>query len=287
MADAEPSPPSGLPAPLTIGGYAGWTWQLFRASYARFILVYMGGVAFVRTVHFLLVVAVAELTSGRSGDVATLATSLASGITLAAVAGSVLAALAGFSFAAHVCDRTVRPGEAWRHVRSLLSQVVVAALYVSMPLVLLLFVVGPSVEILLTVMILPALLGPPVLVHSIAWEGKGFRDAATRAKNLLAGSWGRVLSALILLSLGAALVQILVLTMIGGLVGGGSPDEPVEYALALVLEVATTGTVWLFTSAAATVAYLDLRARFEGLDPAGLASEADALTPVGTAPNQG
>ncbi|MDQ3982039.1 MAG: hypothetical protein M3271_05095, partial [Actinomycetota bacterium] len=185
----------------------------------------------------------------------------------------------GPGFIAQLCGRAGTSGEAWRRLRPRFADVVVAALYVSMPLVLLLFLFGPSLEILLEVMILPALLGPPVLVHVIAWERTAFRDAATRAKNLLAGQWGRVLSALLLLTVGAALAQILLVTLIAQLLPWDAPDEAFEYALALVLEVATTGMVWLFASAAATAAYLDLRARFEDLDRDGLTAEAAPAVP--------
>jgi hypothetical protein len=154
-------------------------------------------------------------------------------------------------------------------VKPRFGHVVVSALYVAMPLLVLVLFLGQITHFVL----LPALLGPPVVVQAIVWEQLAFRDAATRAKNMMAGSWGRVLSALLVLALGPALVQIFVLPLVGELLPDARDTDLAGSLWATIVIAVTSAPVWLFTAAAGTVAYLDLRARFEELDEAGLAAE--------------
>lgn len=280
MADPEPStsvPPStpGFPAPLGIGGYVRWTWELFRSTFLRLVLVFVGGVALLRLVQFLVGVGVASV-APEDDSVGAAAFLLAATVVIAPVVGSILAGIAAPVFAAELGGIRVGSTTGWRRVRPRLGAIAVAGLYVAIPVLALLLFFGGIVRIV----VLPALLGPPVLVHAIAWEHKDFRDAMTRTMNLLAGHWGRVVAALLLLALGAALLQLLVRGFAALPQAGADFQDVAVFLPALLVEVVTSGVVWLFTTAAATVAYFDLRARFEELGRAELTAEAEALAPV-------
>jgi hypothetical protein len=275
LVDEEPSAEGVFPAPLRIGGYVRWTWELFRATFGRLVLVFVGGVALLRLVQFLVGVAVGSVTP--DGDsVGAAAFLLAATVVIAPVVGSILVAIAVPVFSGHLGGVRVGSSTAWRRVRPHLGAIAVAGLYVAIPVLALLLFFGGIVRIV----VLPALLGPPVLVHVITWEGKAFRDAMTRTTNLLAGHWGRVLAALLMLALGAALLQLLVRGVAALPQADASFEDLDVFLPALLVEVVTSGVVWLFTAAAATVAYFDLRARFEKLDRAGVAAEAEALSPA-------
>lgn len=269
MADPE----HVFPAPVRAAGYARWTWRLFRETFPTLAPVFVGGVVLVRLVHFGVILFLTEVLD--AGDTAgALAVSLATGVVLATVVGSGLGGLASFVLLRRLAGSAATASAGLARLRPKLGHVVAGALYVSMPLLALLLFLGPVVQYVL----LPAALGPPVLVAAIVWEHLDFRDAAVRAKNLLAGSWGRVISTLLMVALGAALLQIVLLTLVTQLL----PDDGLASSLwMLVSEVMTTGPIWLFASAAATVAYAELRARFEELDRDELVEEAGALAAAG------
>lgn len=269
MADPRPV----FPAPVRTSGYVSWAWRLFREAFPTLAPVFVGGVVLVRLIHFGVILLLTEVLDA-ADTVGALAVSLAAGVVLATVAGSILGGLASFVFLRGLAGSEASASAGLARLRPKLGHVVVAALYVSMPLLALLLFLGPVVQYVL----LPAALGPPVVVAVIVWEHLDFRHAATRAKNLLAGSWGRVVSTLLLVALGGALLQIVLLTLVTQLL----PAEGLGSSLwMLVSEVLTTGPIWLLTAAAATVAYLDLRARFEELDREELVEEADALAAAG------
>lgn len=271
MPEATPGQGPGFPAPIRIDGYFAWTWRLFRSCFWRLATIFVAGVVVASVVHLGIVILMLEVFhTGQT--VQALAVSFAAQVTLSAVAGTLLAAVAAPVFVGEVAGRRTGADEGWRRLRPNLGYVVVSALYVAMPLLMLVLFLGQIIQVLL----LPAVLGPPVLVHAIVWEGRDFRDGATHAKNLFTGSWGRVISALLVLAIGPALLQIVTLTAFGELVPGLDGDRLADSIWATLAIAVTTAPVWLFTAAAGTVAYLDLRARFEELDHAGLAAEADA-----------
>ena len=268
MSEAPPEQSASFPAPVRIDGYFAWSWRLFRACFWRLATVFVASVAIASLVHLGIVLFMLEiLDTGRT--VQALAVSFAAQVSLSAVAGTLAAAIAAPVFLDEIAGRRSGADSGWRRLRPNLGYVVVSALYVAMPLLMLVLFLGQIIQVLL----LPALIGPPVLVQAILWEDRDFRDAATRAKNLLAGSWGRVASALLVLAIGPALVQIVVLTGVGELLPGLDGDRLSDSVWATLAIAVTTAPVWLFTAAAGTVAYLDLRARFEELDHDKLVAE--------------
>lgn len=258
-----------FPAPVRIDGYFAWTWRLFRGCFLRLAPLYLGGAAVAGLLYVGVVVfMVAGLDAAAS--VEALAVAFATQVMLSTVFGTLLAAIAAPVFVEQLTGTRIGSDEGWRRVRPRFGHVVVAALYVAMPLLMLVLFLGQITQFVL----LPALLGPPILVQAIAWEQLGFRDAATRAKNLLSGNWGRVLSALLALALGPALVQLVLLPLAGQLLPDSSDADLAGSLWATLVIAITSAPVWLFTAAAGTTAYLDLRARFEELDHAELKTEA-------------
>lgn len=272
MGDPIPDRSGAFPAPVRLDGYFAWTWRSVRACSGRLLTLYVAGVAAALLLHFGVVVFMLEvLEVGET--VEALAVSFAAQVTLSTVIGSLLAAIAATVFVEHLAGRRAGADAGWRRLRPKLGHVVVASLYVAMPLLMLVLFLGQITQFVL----LPAVLGPPVLVHAIVWERLDFREAATRTKNLLAGSWGRVLSALLVLAVGPALVQLVGLALLGEVLPDFSSGDLAGSLWAAVAIAATTAPVWLFTAAAGTVAYLDLRSRFEELDDVALAGEAEAV----------
>ncbi|HYO61540.1 MAG TPA: hypothetical protein VEU29_06550 [Actinomycetota bacterium] len=283
MSEPEGEQRRPFPAPIRIEGFFAWTWRLFSACFLRLISVFLGGVGLATLLHFgvlLVIVVVFDL----EGTVEGYALSLASQILLWTVIGTLLTAIAAVVFAEHAGGRRAGADTGWRQLRPFLGHVVVSGLYVSMPLLVLVLFLGPIAQYL----VVPAVLGPPVLVQAIVWERREFRDAATRAKNLLAGSWLRVVAALLVLALAPALLQ----GLLNGIAAAFLPEaEDLDLATSIwsvLILMVTMAPVWLFTAAAGTVAYLELRARSEQLDHAALAAEAETrLLPTREAPSPG
>jgi hypothetical protein len=260
---------------VRLDGYFAWAWRLFRATFWRLATVFVAGVAAAALLHFGIVVGMVEVLEVRQ-TVEALAVSFAAQVTLSTVAGTLLAAIAATVFVEQVAGRRAGADDGWRRLKPKLGHVVVAALYVAMPLLMLVLFLGQITQLLL----LPAVLGPPVLVQAIVWERLDFRDAAARAKSLVSGHWGRVASGLLVLAIGPALVQLVTLAGIGEILPELDDAGLADSVWAVIAIAVTTAPVWLFTAAAGTVAYLDLRARFEELDGAGLEAEAAAPAPA-------
>ncbi|MDQ4025245.1 MAG: hypothetical protein M3217_07120, partial [Actinomycetota bacterium] len=179
MEEEEPSRPGGFPAPLGVGGYAQWTWTLFRATFLRLVLVFVGGVALLRLLQFGVGVAVGAVTSSANDNIGAAAFLLAATVVITPVVGGILVALAARVFLGELVGVRVGSSEGWRAIRPKLGHIAVGGLYVAIPVLALLLFLGGVVRIV----VLPAFLGPPVLVHAIAWERKTFRDAMTRTMN--------------------------------------------------------------------------------------------------------
>lgn len=270
MNDQAATEAATFPAPVRIDGYLAWTWRLFRASFLRLAPVFAAGVLFAFVGYYAGVVLIVE---GLEVDasVEALAVAFAARVMLSTIAGTLLAAIAATVYLERLAGRSPGADAGWRRLKPMFGHAMVAALYLAMPLLLLVLFLGEITNILL----LPALLGPPVLVHAIVWEQLEFREAAGRAKNLLAGNWARVISALFVLAVGPALVQILALGLLENFLPDLTDADLAAGLWAAIVVAVATAPVWLFTTAAGTVAYLDLRARFEELDRDALVAEAE------------
>ncbi len=272
MTDPTAEGAPSFPAPIRIDGYFAWTWRLFRACFARLGPVFAAGVLVASLLDYGVIVLMVEVLDVRP-TVEVRALAFAAEVLLLTLAGTLLVAVAAPVFLTQLAGRRAGTDTGGRRLRPMLGHVIVSALYLAMPLLLLVLFLGPIMRVLL----LPAVLGPPVLVHAVVWERLEFRDAATRAKGLLSGQWGRVLSALLVLALGPALIQIAALTTLTLVLPNLDDAGFVGSLWATIIVALATAPVWLFTSAAGTVAYADLRARAEALDPDTLRVEAEAL----------
>ncbi|MDQ4124168.1 MAG: hypothetical protein M3134_01015 [Actinomycetota bacterium] len=271
MPDTAAASPAVFPAPLRTDGYVAWTWRLYKASFVPLFFVFFAG----GVVVWLLQFGVRLLTdaAGAETTVEGFAISLATVVVFSTVVGSLLSGVASFVFLRKLGGTPATSGDAWRRLRPKLGHAVVAALYTAMPLLTLLLFLGPIVPYIL----LPATLGPPVIVHAIVWEHCDFRAAATRAKNLLTGNWGRVIGVLFLIALGAGLLTYMLDNILGRAILDASTGTTRRIWLGIL--AATTGAaLWLLAAAASTVAYLDLRSRFEDLGAEDLAAEAARTT---------
>lgn len=272
MTETTPEQRASFPAPVRIDGYFAWTWRLFRGCFWRLAPVFVAGLVLVSLAYYYGILFMIRVLDVRR-TINARAMAFAVEVTLLTVVGTLLVAIAVTVFLRYLAGRGTGSDAGWRRLRPRFGHVVVSALYVAMPLLLLVVFLRLITQLLL----LPALLGPPILVHAIVWEQLDFRGAATRAKNLLSGHWGRVVSALLVLALGAALVQLTALTLLSVALPDLNESGLVGSLWVSIVAGVFTAPVWLFTAAAGTVAYLDLRARFEELDHDGLVAEADAV----------
>lgn len=272
MAEALPEQARSFPAPVRIDGYFAWTWRLFRASFLRLGSVFVAGLVLTSLAYYYFTVFLVDVLEVRA-TINARALAFAAEVTLSTVTGSALVAIAATVFLRRLSGHDTGADAGWRRLKPRFGHVVVSALYVAMPLLLLVV----FLRLITQLVLVPALLGPPVLVHAIVWEHLDFRGAATRAKNLLSGHWGRVAAALLVLALGAVLVQIAVLTVVSVVLPDLNDAGLVGSLWTSIVAGMSTAPVWLFTAAAGTVAYLDLRARFEDLDHAGLVAEAEGV----------
>jgi small-conductance mechanosensitive channel len=125
-------------------------------------------------------------------------------------------------------------------------------------LIVMLFLTGP---VLATLMLLPALLGPPVVIQVVALEGLSFSAARTRALELTKGNWGRIPLYLLSISTGIGLLQYIVLgTVVASL------DGTALLWTAAATQWVMSSALLPFAAIASLVIYLDLRARKDGLD---------------------
>lgn len=276
MDEAAPSETSPFPAPIRLDGYFAWTWRLFRASFVRLGIVYVGALIVSSLAYYYLLTFLIDGLDVRP-TLNTRAAAFAAEVTVSTVTGTLLAAVAATVYLQQLAGHGTGSDAGWRRLKRRFGHVVVSALYVAMPLLMLVL----FARLITQLMVLPAVLGPPVLVHAIVWEQLDFRNAATRAKNLIAGHGLRVVGALLLLALGAVLVQITLLAFVSSALPEFEDSGLVGSVWTSVIAGISTAPVWMFSAAAGTVAYVDLRARFHELDHAQLAAEAEPAGATG------
>ena len=259
----------GLPGPLRIGGYFRWAWKLTAGSIRSLFLPFVAGLLVIRVLHFTGVV-IAAAGAGNGSRFVSLTLFLVFGVVLTLVLGCLLAGVASVVFVRRLTDTTSGARAAWNErVRPKLGNLVAGALYASIPVMALLLLFGPFGG-LVQVAVIPMLLGPPIFVQAVCWEGHEFRAAGARAKNLLAGHSLRVVAYMLLIALCAALVQIVVLSLVLPLLVELGGAEFARSAGAIAVDILTTSLVWMFVAAASTVAFLELRSRSEEPDATAL-----------------
>jgi hypothetical protein len=200
-------------------------------------------------------------------------TSLSTSVTLAllVVLPIVVGGIAVATGTVLVTDRLVgfpsTATDAFRKIRPHLSALVVAGLASSILSILLQVLLPP-----LAFFVRPLLYGPAIIVQVIALEGADLKIATARAGELLRGEKLRVFANLFAISLGVSILNVLVPGLVGAALNSISNDVVARTAGTLVQILASAALVPL-VAVAMVVAYFDLRARKENLDPTELATE--------------
>lgn len=253
----------GLPAELRFSGVVTASWRLYRTHFGALIRLYLAiflPLAFLRVgIQVLLRLT----TSALAAQVILTLTS----IVLVALAGSFALHCATVILADGVSGRAISAGAAAGSLRGRSRDLVSAGLLVGMLSIAALFLpFGP----LGSMVIVPMLLGPPVLAHVIAGEGKSFPEAVARARMLLKGNWGRVLVTLLNVAFVLGILQLVLLSLSVALLAGAGG---LALLLLTLIQTLIAAIALPYLAATAFVAYLDLRVRNEDLDWAGLAAE--------------
>lgn len=111
----------------------------------------------------------------------------------------------------------------------------------------------------IALMFLALTFGPLIVIHCVVLEDMNLRDALTRARLLLAGNTLRVLGYMFGIAVGIGLIQATAAQIIG--VSTSSVPNLARGAIFEVSIVLILGLLLPFYSAAAYLAYADLRAR--------------------------
>lgn len=241
--DNDQQGPEQSQGPYRITGLVATSWRFYAARFAPLFVVFL--------VANLLASAPLLLDLDASSSTDRL---VASGLGL--VVASILSI--AFALVAVICERYLQddfvgPVAAWRQMAPNLRSVLGSALLAS----LILFTVGTALPPI-ALMLRPLFYGPPMLMQIVVVEGLAVGLAWARAKQLMKGHWGRVLSYLMTISLGLYLLSSSLVFAVAGSVLQNS-DRTIELLLdgLVVLVLAVT---YPYVAVAAYVAYADVAA---------------------------
>jgi hypothetical protein len=256
----------GLPAELRFKGVVSASWRLYKGHALKLIRLYLAIFLALAAVRAGIQVLLAATTSAIAAQVVLTLSS----ITLVALAGSFGLHCSTVMLADGVTGEGTSPGRAARSLRTQYRDLVSAGFLVAMFSIAALFLpFGP----LGSVVIVPLLLGPPVLAHVIVVEGKSFPEAVARSRMLLGGNWGRVLITLLNIAFILGILQLVLLSLSAAALAGAGGIGLVALTL---IQTLIAALVLPYLSAAAFVTYLDLRVRNEDLTLPTLVSERTA-----------
>jgi len=141
--------------------------------------------------------------------------------------------------------------------RERLKPSLAAALLSALLATILLFV--PYIGLLLSFLLMPLILGPPIIGQVVAVEGLSIRDAKERARALTEGIRGRVLLYLLNVGLGLGIATVL-------LVGGAmtlvtSANDLTRVLINSIYQAAILGAIVGFLAAVEYVVFVELVAR--------------------------
>jgi hypothetical protein len=129
--------------------------------------------------------------------------------------------------------------------------------------------------------VIPLLLGPPIVGHMIALQRMTLRAAWARSKELFAGEWVRIALYLISFVFAVALVQVPVIWGAEAVFDSVESND-LHYMLRALTVGAVAAVTFPYLAACGLLAYLDLRARAEQLGPTEFTAERAANRPVAT-----
>lgn len=250
-----------IPAPVGFASLITSSWWIVRAHLGTLFKLMLLFVA-VDWLLFLLALAVAE------SDVAGFAVAFAAllplvvrialgGLGVAAGATVIGDALAGEPISVRKALDTCRP---------LLKELLAASLFGALIGMLIVFASQGA-----GVLFLPLFYGPPLIAQVIALEARPFQMATTRVREMGRGQLARIFGYLLSVALFIGLMVSVVPQVIAALAEGlGDAAQLASLVLASVL---LSAAALAFFSAVSTVAYFDLRARFEDYGPKELKAE--------------
>lgn len=261
----------GLPAELRFGGVAAAAWRLYRGRASSLIRLYLAIFLPLASVRAGIQVLLALTTTAVAAQVVLTLTS----IVLVALAGSFGLQCSAAILADAVAGRDTPPGAAARSLRPQSKDLLSAGLLVAMLSIAALFLpFGP----LGSIVIVPMLLGPPVLAHVIVVEARSFPEAAARSRMLLGGNWGRVLITLLNVAFILGILQLVLLSLSAAALAGSAGG--IGLVVLTLIQTLIAALALPYLSAAAFVAYLDLRVRNEDLGWDHLAAERSGAPPA-------
>ncbi|MBA3430563.1 MAG: hypothetical protein H0U16_03660 [Actinobacteria bacterium] len=245
----------GVPAPLRFSQSAQAAWRLYRGHFGALVAIY--GTVFV-AVGLLRTLGYTLFDAAGFSATATLAVVSLALTVLVAIGGSLCVAATSVIAADGVTGRGVTPGDAVRELRPKWRDLASAGLVTSMLSVLAIFL---PFGVFGSIVVMPMLFGPPVLIHVIGLEGRNFGEAWNHAKTLLSGQMGRLLIYLLNVALGLGLLQLVLLSVtfpVASLLTGGLGliAQSLVQALIAAVTLPLLGTM-------SFVCYLDVRARKE------------------------
>jgi hypothetical protein len=256
VADYKEADPqgNGFPAPLRYNQFLMWGARLYWAQLGRIVPLFFVG----------YVIALAAVTLGGtprglspSAQIVLVLVRLAVPLT---IVGSILVVAAALLMTGHLVGESLTVGSVLASIRGRLRDVLAAALLVSILGILFLMIFGVQFGLVLIF----ALLGPPVVGHAVVVEHKRLGAAWAHSKRLLAMQAARVF--LYLWPIALLLTFLMfpgwsVSDYLGRQIGGIG-----GYAAGLMLGAAVAAILLPFLAALSLVVYFELRARAEDFD---------------------
>jgi len=250
-----------IPAPVGFGSLLSSSWWVVRSLFGTLMKVMLAVVA-VEWLIFVLVLAVAE--SDSPGFAVAFAALLP--LVVRVTLGGLGVALGATIIADSLAGEAVSARAAVRSCRPLMRELLAAALFGALLGMLIVFASQGA-----GLLFLPLFYGPPLIAQVIALEARPFQMATARVREMgrgqLARIFGYLLFVAVLIGLIVAVVPRLIASPAEGL------GEAGQLGVFVLLSVVLSAVALAFFAAVSTVAYFDLRARFENYGPDDLKAE--------------
>lgn len=130
-------------------------------------------------------------------------------------------------------------------------------------------------------LVMLATLGPPLVIQAIVVEYRPFREAMTRARELLSGSWGRAILIVLAAAVGVVMAQLVV--ALAASYPASTLNDTAVTVVGIILSLMLGAVAAPVVAAIGVALYLDLRARKEGLDRHGFKDERELAMGEGAA----
>jgi hypothetical protein len=250
-----------IPAPVGFSSLLTTSWWIFRGHFGTLFKLMLSVVALDWLVR-LISLAIADSDSQSLAVTFVALLPLVLRVTL----GGLAMAVASTFIADSLAGESASLRRALRSCRPLMKELVAAAMFGA--LLGMLFVFGlQGIGLLLQTLFY----GPPLIAQVIALEAKSFQAATPRVREMGRGQLGRLLGYLLAVTLGTGLILVLLPLIIAS--SSEALGEAGQLGVYVLVSVTLGAAALAFFSAVSTVAYFDLRARFEDYGPKELKAE--------------